>query len=495
MAEKENILVVDDERGIREGCRRILMSEGFSADVAENGEEGLRLAKVKPFDLILVDLMMPVMSGLEMMEQVRQYDPEIIMIVITGFATIETAVEAMKHGAYDYIPKPFTPDQLLAVVNRGLEKRRLSLQAQRLMEERDQKLLEVANEESKIHTIVNSMADGILVTNKERQLVLWNPAAVKMLNLNEKLEAGKDLGEAVTVKTLVDLINKALLPDSSQYTAISEEIELTNPDKKTLMANVSVIRDRDGQDLGVVSTFRDITSLKELDQVKSQFVSMVTHELRAPLSAVEGFLSAYLSGAAGNDPQMNRQMLERAKARAHSLLDLVNDLLQFSRLESKRVERKKELLDLTDILVNTVELLRNQSEANEIRISLDLPEKLPLVEADRAEMEQLFTNLISNAIKYNVKNGKVAISAGPVNHYLNIRIEDTGIGIDKEHLSCIFEEFYRVCGPETRYITGTGLGLSIVKRIVESHFGFIEVDSTVGKGTTFVVKLPIKKEH
>jgi len=495
VTETAHILVVDDEKGIREGCRRILMSEGFSADVAENGEEGLKSAKAKPYDLILVDLMMPVMSGLEMMEHVRQYDPEIIMIVITGFATIETAVEAMKHGAYDYIPKPFTPDQLLAVVNRGLEKRRLSLQAQRLMEERDQKLLEVAHEESKIHAIVNSMADGILVTNKERQLVLWNPAAVKMLNLDEKLEAGKDLGEVIKVKTLVDLINKALLPDSSQYTAISEEIELTNPEKKTLMANVSVIRDRDGQDLGVVSTFRDITSLKELDQVKSQFVSMVTHELRAPLSAVEGYLSAYLSGAAGNDPQMNRQMLERAKARTHSLLDLVNDLLQFSRLESRRVERKKELLDLKDILVNTVELLRNQGEANEITISLDLPDTLPLVEADRTEMEQVFTNLISNAIKYNVKKGKVTVSANPVNHYLNIEISDTGIGIDKEHLSCIFDEFYRVCVPETRYITGTGLGLSIVKRIVESHFGFIEVDSTVGKGTTFTVKLPIKKEH
>lgn len=495
MGETASILVVDDEKGIREGCRRILMSEGYSADVAENGEEGLKSAKAKPYDLILVDLMMPVMSGLEMMEHVRQYDPEIIMIVITGFATIETAVEAMKHGAYDYIPKPFTPDQLLAVVNRGLEKRRLSLQAQRLMEERDQKLLEVAHEESKIHAIVNSMADGILVTNKEHQLVLWNPAAVKMLNLDEKLDTGKDLGEVIKIKTLVDLINKALLPDSSQYTAISEEIELTNPEKKTLMANVSVIRDRDGQDLGVVSTFRDITSLKELDQVKSQFVSMVTHELRAPLSAVEGYLSAYLSGAAGNDPQMNRQMLERAKARTHSLLDLVNDLLQFSRLEGKRIERKKELLDLKDILVNTVELLKNQGEANEIAISLDLPDKLPLVEADRAEMEQLFTNLVSNAIKYNVKKGKVVISANPINHYLNIKISDTGIGIDKEHLSCIFDEFYRVCVPETRYITGTGLGLSIVKRIVESHFGFIEVESSVGKGTTFTVKLPIKKEH
>ena len=486
--------MVDDEKGIREGCRRILMSEGHSVDTAENGQEGIKAVRTKTPDLILVDLMMPVMGGLDMMEEVRQYDPEIIMVVITGFATIETAVEAMKHGAYDYIPKPFTPDQVLAVVNRGLEKRRLRLQAQRLMEERDQKLLEVAHEESKIHAIINSMADGILVTNKEHQLVLWNPSAVKMLNLNEEPEAGKDVGAVIRVKTLVDLMDKVLSPDSSQYTGISEEVELTGPEPKTLMVNVSVIRDKDGQELGVVSTMRDITSLKELDQVKSQFVSMVTHELRAPLSAVEGYLSAYLSGAAGRDPQTNRQMLERAKARAHSLLDLVNDLLSFSRLECRRVERKKELLNLSGIIGGTVELLRNQGEANEIKFEVDLPESLPLVEADRSEMEQLFTNLISNAIKYNVKKGKVTVTAVPSNHYLNIKVADSGIGIDKENLSCIFDEFYRVCGPDTRYVTGTGLGLSIVKRIVESHFGRIEVDSEPGKGTTFTVKLPIKKE-
>ncbi len=114
-----NILVVDDEKGIREGCRRILMSEGYTVDLAENGKEGLKVIKTKPFDLILVDLMMPVMGGLDMMEEARQYDPELIMIVITGFATIETAVEAMKHGAYDYMPKPFSPDQLMAVVKPG----------------------------------------------------------------------------------------------------------------------------------------------------------------------------------------------------------------------------------------------------------------------------------------------------------------------------------------------------------------------------------------
>ncbi len=494
MGETIRILIVDDEKGLREGCRRILMSEGHGADVAENGKIGLEMVKSGSYDLMLVDLMMPVMGGLELMEQVRQIDPEIIMIVITGFATIETAVEAMKHGAYDYVPKPFSPDQLVAVVNRGLEKRRLSLQAKRLVEERDQKLLEVANEKSKMHTIVNSMADGILVINMEKQLVLWNPSAIKMLNLDEHLEPGGDIRGIVLQHALVDVIMKGFDIESCRYTTITEEIEFPKPDPKTLMVNVSCIRDETGQELGAVSTLRDITSLKEIEQVKSQFVSMVTHELRAPLSAIEGYLTAYLTGAVGDDPKVNRQMLERARQRSHSLLDLVSDLLQYSRLESRKVERKKEFLDVSDILVNTLELLKNQGDSKELKFKLDLPESLPPVEADRSEMEQLFTNLISNAIKYNVKQGAVKVSARVNRGFLDIKVADTGIGIDEESLPSIFDEFFRVSGPQTRYTTGTGLGLSIVKKIVESHFGRINVESKVDKGTTFTVKFPIKHD-
>jgi len=493
MAETVNILVVDDEKGIREGCRRILIGEGYAVDVAENGKQALEMAKAKPYDLLLVDLMMPVMGGIELMEEVRQLDQEIIMIVITGFATVETAVEAMKHGAYDYIPKPFTPEQLVSVLNRGLERRRLSIEAEKLREERDQKLLEVASEKSKLHTIVNSMADGIIVINRERQLVLWNPALIKMLNLNVKLEPGKDIDEIIREKHLIEIINKAFSPDSSQYTVFSEEIELTGAESKILMVNVACVRDEQGRDLGVVSTFRDITGLKEVEEVKSQFVTMVAHELRAPLAAVEGYLTAYLTGVAGTDPQFNRQMLERARLRAQSLMELVNDLLQFARLESKKVARKKELLDMADIVINTVELMRQQGASKDLIFQLDIPEKLPLIEADRTEMEQLITNLVSNAIKYNVKNGKVIVSAIPNTHFLNIKVTDTGIGIEEESLPCIFDEFYRVQGPKTRYTTGTGLGLAIVKRIVESHFGLIEVESKVDKGTTFTVKLPLKE--
>ncbi len=495
MAETVNILVVDDEKGIREGCRRILSVEGYGVDVAENGKAALEMVKGKPYDLILVDLMMPVMGGLELMEQVRQIDPGIIMVVITGFATVETAVEAMKHGAYDYIPKPFNPEQLLAVLNRGLDKRRLTMEKEKLREERDLSLLEIASEKSKLHTIVNSMADGILVINREHQLVLWNPAVLKMLNVTGRVDGGVglDFKKAIKQKDLIEVISKAFSPDSSQYTIISEEVVLPGETPKTLMVNVAGVRDEKGQNLGVVSTFRDISGLKEVEEIKSQFVRMVAHELRAPLGAIEGYLNAYLTGVAGTDPQFNRQMLERAKLRARSLMDLVNDLLLFAKLESKKVVRKKELLDMTAIIEGTVELFKVQSSTKDISFVVDIPEKLPLIEADRAEMEQLLTNLVSNAMKYNVKNGKVTVRAVPDRHYLSLSVSDTGIGIDEECLPCIFDEFYRVQGPGTRYTTGTGLGLSIVKRIVESHFGSIEVESKVEKGTTFTVKLPLKQ--
>lgn len=493
MAEIAKILIVDDERGIREGCRRILSAEGYAVDTAENGSEGLVLLQQNSYDLMLVDLMMPVMGGLDMMDAIQQRQLDILMIVITGYATIETAVAAMKHGAYDYIPKPFSPDQLLAVVNRGLERQRLRQQTRQLMEERDRRLLEIVNEKSRLRTIVNSMADGVLVINRERQLVLWNPAAIKMLSMPGHPEHGEHINQMISQQHLIQLIDQAIAPNASKYTTISEEIELTEPTPHTLMANVSVVRDEKGEQLGVVAILRDISKLKEIDRLKSQFVSMVAHELRAPLSAIEGFLSAYLSGAAGNDPAFNRQMLERAKQRAHSLLELVNDLLQMARLESRRVVRKKELLDIGQIITNVVGLFALQANQRGIEIKLDLPPSCPALVADRSEMEQLFSNLISNAIKYNVERGTVSIHLKAKSNCLTIEVADTGIGIAEADLLHIFDDFYRISRPETRYITGTGLGLAIVKKIVESNFGRIEVQSQLNQGTTFVIKFPLQE--
>ncbi|MGD0230660.1 MAG: ATP-binding protein [Syntrophorhabdales bacterium] len=484
------ILVIDDERGIREGCRRALEPEGYAVEVAAGGKEGLERVRSKQFDLLLIDLMMPTTGGIEMMEHVRAHDPEIIMIVIAALATVETALDAMRHGASDYLPKPFEPDELLAVVARGAEMRRLRLRAGRLMKKRDRRPLDAAHETSKLHAVINSMADGILVFNREKQLALWNPAAVRMLDLDGRLEAGRAVGEIIANKELAAMIGKAYSAQAARCTMQSGELELRGPKRRTVMVSLSVVRDESGRDLGVVGVLHDITRRTEIDRIKSQFVSMVAHELRAPLGAIEGYLSAFLTGAAGSDPEVNRRMLERAKARTHSLLDLVSDLLQLIRLESIAVVREKALLDVRGIVTGTVELLKGQGAEKGLRFKVDIPESLPFIEADRAGMEQLFTNLISNAIKYNVTHGKVIVTARAGNHFLTIKVADTGVGIDAEELPHIYDEFYRVPGPQTRHAPGTGLGLSIVKKIVESHFGRIEVNSKVNKGTTFTVKLP-----
>ncbi|MDH7500758.1 MAG: response regulator, partial [candidate division NC10 bacterium] len=192
-----NILVVDDERSIRLGCHEILTKAGHQTDMAEDGLQGQSLIRSNRYDLILLDLKMPGLGGLELLEEIRRIDPEIVTIIITGYATIETAVEAIKKGAYDYIPKPFTPDALRRIVDRGLERRRLALEAAHLRQERERSLLEVAQERSQTRTIIQCMADGVLVANRQGQLVLFNPAALSMLRLRAAPQIGSSLEQAI----------------------------------------------------------------------------------------------------------------------------------------------------------------------------------------------------------------------------------------------------------------------------------------------------------
>ena len=187
MPDQVNILVIDDEQIMRDGCSRILSKDGWSVITAENGKQGLEEIQSHPenIDVILLDLMMPGMSGMEVLDQVRTIDPNLLVIVITGYATVESAVEAMKKGAYDFIPKPFTPDQLRIVVRRALERRALQKEAEFLRRERERSLRDIATEKSKIKTIINCMGDGVLVCDRDGCIVLTNPAASRMLKTPE----------------------------------------------------------------------------------------------------------------------------------------------------------------------------------------------------------------------------------------------------------------------------------------------------------------------
>lgn len=201
-------------------------------------------------------------------------------------------------------------------------------------------------------------------------------------------------------------------------------------------------------------------------------------------------MDVILTGAAGDDPQQFRHMLERSKARSMALLNLIDDLLDVSSIEAGRIARRIERIQIPNLLLDVVEIVRPKAESRDISFVEDLPGDLAAVRADREDMVRLFTNLLTNAIKYNREGGKIHLAAGVEGHYLRVDVADTGIGIPAECIPRIFDEFYRVKIPETRQITGTGLGLSIVKRILEAHHGRIEVRSELGKGSTFSVFLP-----
>src|SRR3972149_5093044 len=484
MLTQANILVIDDEQIMREGCSRILSKDGWAVITAENGNQGLDEYQIRSesMDVILLDLMMPGMSGMEVLERLRTVDPTLLVIVIPGYATVESAVEAMKKGAYDFIPKPFTPDQLRIVVKRALERRALQKEADFLRGERERSLRDIATEKSKIKTIINCMGDGVLVCDRDSCMVLTNPAASRMLNIPEPSLLGNFLSQSNLPLELSRTIEESLTAKGTDYTSISQELSFGESGEIFLRAHTAPVRNDIGETMGSVTVLQDISHLKELDKMKSEFIAMVAHELRAPIGAVEQQLSVILGKMAGEGTEKKEHLLLRAKERIKGLLTLIKDLLDLSKIEAGKMVQYKEPLSLQEVIQKVVDLMRAEAEHKGIDLQFSASPKIPLIHADRNSMEGIFTNLISNAIKYTPEGGKVWVRLAEEGGFVKSDVSDTGIGIKKEDLPRIFDKFYRVKTKETRQIVGTGLGLSIVKSIVAAHLGSITVESEEGGG-------------
>jgi len=482
------ILVVDDEVGIRRGCERVLRSQGHQVLLADRGEQGLEVLRRQPdVDLVLVDLRMPGISGLDFLLQAREIAPETVFVVITAYATIEAAVEATKRGAYDFIAKPFNPDDLLRLANHALERVHLIRERNRLEAERQQRMLELSMEKSRMRTVIDCMADAVLVCNAEHLLVLHNPSALKVLSRAQPLHTPLPLGEALENKDLIQLISDA----AEHQKRLSHEVRLsTVPNEIWALANVAPVVDRaSSQFLGTVTVLRDITELKRVENYKAQFINMVVHELRSPLAAVDGFLSVMEKGYV-QDEAKEKEIIARSKRRIGTLVDLVGDLLEVARMEAQTVQREIAPQKLDLIVKETLELMEPLANEKRIRLEAKVPDSLPPVHADRDELIRLFNNLVSNAVKYNRQEGHVRIAAEEDGPYIKVSVSDTGIGIGKKGLDHLFSEFFREKREETKNIKGTGLGLNIVKRIVDFYHGRIEVESELHKGSTFAVWLP-----
>jgi two-component system, sensor histidine kinase and response regulator len=366
------ILIVDDEDGIRAGTKRILqnfhvdypfMDEHVEYEILEaaTGEEGIEIIDAQQPDIILLDNKLPGIQGVEVLEYVKQKQYDIVVVMITSYASLELAVKATRDGAYDFIPKPFTPQELRSSIE-----------------------------------------------NITKQLFLKR--------MTQKLNtAGK--------------------------------------------------------------------------AIRFQFLSVLSHELKAPLNAIDGYLKIIKERQFGETVEAYDEMLDRSLERIRGMRQLILDLLDFTKIESGKPTQKFEVVDLRKIAQISVDTLRPYAIQKDVDIYLNTREEIT-TQADPGEIEIIFNNLISNAVKYNRTGGRVDVFIEKLPASVKISVSDTGIGLSSEEKDKIFDDFVRIKNLKTRNITGSGLGLSIVKKIVEMYKGSIEVQSEPDKGTTFSIILP-----
>lgn len=487
MNEKIKILVVDDEKVIRDGCYRVLRGKGYDVITAENGQAAIDILAKEPLDIILLDLKMPAMSGEEVLEITGEKYPDIPVIIITGHGTVDTAVECMKKGAYDFITKPFQKDQFLLTVYRANEKIDLEKKAGEFEERNIQNLYDLNLEKSRLRTIINCMANGVMVANRNLEVVLHNPVLMRLLEISKKINQPVPITEITNDESLISTLKQIQSGESKENESISHEIKAG---KNVLRAISAPALGPDDTIVGSVTVLEDITAFKQLDQMKSDFVNMVAHELRSPLVAIQQINSVILDELAGPLGEKQQDLVNRSSKKIDALLDLINSLLDVAKMEAGKYIQHQVPTDIGSIIKETVALMEPRSKERGITLTHSV-KKLKPVQADPKSIEEIFNNLISNAINYSPDGGNVTVIAEGQGEYLEIRVSDTGVGIPPEELPKIFDKFYRVKQPKTREIMGTGLGLSIVKGVVDALHGTIDVDSVVNKGTTFRILLPV----
>ena len=351
-------------------------------------------------------------------------------------------------------------------------------------------------EASKSQAILQSIADGVVVNNPQGQVVLLNPAAEQILNSSREhllstdvrrlIEAFEDPGRTEALATIESMLVKANRPSQIQIFSVMLEM-----DNRVISAHMAPVIARHDEFLGVVTILRDITKEVESDRAKSEFISTVSHELRTPMTAIKGYTDLMYGGAVGPLNDNQKHFLNVIQNNTGRLIALINDLLDISRIETGRVRFEPTPVKLGDIIGDVVEAMAARAQERGLYLSYEVDAGIPEVMGDRDRLHQVLTNLVGNAINYTPE-GSVMIEATDADMAVQVSVRDTGVGIDSEEISRIFDRFYRSDDPVVQAASGTGLGLPIVKMFVEMHGGRVWVDSEKGKGSTFTFILPVR---
>lgn len=504
----DRVLVVDDERFVRELCAEIIAGEGYQVLAAPDADEGLRLARQEPVGAILLDLMLPRTSGFEALQILVREQPDVPVVIMTAHSSQSRVIDLLKLGAYDFLPKPFEPSDLIYATRRALERHHLLTENKRLVQElQDQvqaQTLEINRGRQLLENIISRMGSGLLVTDRDGRIWMINQHGQTTLGVTP---------DQVVGKRLLDVFPGAGPLLEVQVDTILRELDLPSLDGRSvpLGFNNSRLLDAEGQPEGTIVIFRDLSDLRAIraearrkDRLAAigELAAGVAHEIRNPLFGISSVAQILLTEVKF-DP-VHQELLAAMQAEIKRLNVLVEDLLHYSR--PSKLQRTPQALE--QIWDEILGLAREEIAGAKVQVIRDIGDGLPKVPADGDKLRQVFLNLLKNAIQATPPGGRLTIrlqraprgalpasvqhslelqaGAGePSREYLVSVVADTGVGIPAADLDRVFDLFF------TTKSTGSGLGLAICRRIVEDHGGAIGIESTEQVGTTVTVALPL----
>lgn len=353
-----------------------------------------------------------------------------------------------------------------------------------LAESLENQMLEIRQNDERLYELINHLVIGVMLLDNQRNIQMVNPAMNRILGEDTSKLLGKTYVEAIKSYGLSHIIERAYRRKKAQ----NNEIYFYYPEDRIVDANIVPISGKNPGELNVIVLLYDITEIRRLEKVRTDFVANASHELRTPVTALKGFAETLLDGAK-EDKEVLDQFLEIMLKESIRLDSIVNDILELSRVEQKQVPVNAEDVKIREAVESTFKLVKQKAESKHMELSI-LEEDEMVIETDLSRLKQVLANLINNAIVYTQEKGEVVVKIYKEEEYAVIEVSDNGIGIPEDEQDRIFERFYRVDKARSRNSGGTGLGLSIVKYLVENLNGSITVESKFGLGTTFTVKLP-----
>lgn len=422
-------------------------------------------------------------DGVQIAEEVLERFPTLPFLIYTEKAKPELIKSIFRIGITGYLAPPLKTDDIVDTVENSLRNaHRIGDWLRREVRRTTSTLKKRAQiseaERTRLEALFNNIHESVLIFDEDNLVMLVNPAMCRMFGLSEEESIGQPVMHVMKHPDIVELIKQPHIENIRRFH------EVSFADGRAGNAQLTPI-----PEVGFALTIHDITDLKEMERIRSELVHTVSHDLRSPLTSVIGYTELIERAGSLSDPQ--REFLRRIQESVQHITSLINDLLELGSVEAG-LDTRREFVQLDGILNYTLEMLQGQIKSKHIRVQTTVSPELPALRANPVRLRQVFDNIVGNAIKYSNDNGEVAVSMLSEDNQIIIRVADNGPGIPPKDQAHIFDKFYRASNASSR--AGSGLGLAIVKSIVEAHQGRVWVESTMGKGSSFFIVLPVAVE-